>query len=158
MAEGFNPHLDAEYPPLEPGEPDPRDWRNFDPARETQPSFACLDLPRGRFQRARFVAANFTDAFVIRSNFRYASLVDARFDRATLRLADMRDTDLTGANFRYADIRGANFEGATLPANPLKAFYGAQVNDGTKLPAELRAQLAEIAEAIRERVPTFYWG
>jgi hypothetical protein len=158
MTEGFNPHLEAEYPPMEKGELDARDWRRFDPEQETQPSFACMDMPRGRFQWARFIKANFTDAFIIRSNFRYASLVDARFDRATLRLADMRNTDLTGTSFRYADIRGANFEGATLPANILEAFYGAQVNEGTKLPVELRDQLAEIAEGIRERVPTFYWG
>lgn len=107
-----------------------------------------------RFESAASV--NFTDAMMDGTRAADTRFPNSRFTHASLAQADFSGADLTGA-----DLTGANLAGTDLTAANLTDVVGltleqlatAQIDDSTRLPAELRSQLARLAPAMPPAAP-----
>jgi uncharacterized protein YjbI with pentapeptide repeats len=104
--------------------------------------FSGLDLAGFDFSGAHLNFANFTNAFLGRTDLRAADLSDATFEGANLMLTDLRKAKLERANFWRAHVSGADFDGANIE----EVFYlvipraESKMKNARPLPAPLNGQ------------------
>ncbi len=101
------------------------------------------DLRFGSAEGINLTDANTDGTRAADTNFRNASFRDASMAGADFSGADLSGADLTGADLRNADLTAANLTGAVGLTPEQLAI--ARFDDTTRLPAELRGQLARLA-------------